>query len=281
MPVSAKDFTGEPLREDDAERINTYAVRVSDAFDTEFTDTGDRFKDSQRLLQRFSKAVDGVLATGWSEFHAVDEAHNEMCIARAVLSSTDPVFSRLEYEPPLAGYAKSIDYRATNGEVTVYVDVKTIAPKPTDRWDQFVSFEEEGRFPERVEVFLDEDWLGGELWHNMYASRARMLEHALGLETKISEGKLAAKDTFFVLALCGYEYHWRQSHLEDFVFFYRFGCHGPGDPFSKAETKYIEDKHLLIGRTISRFASMFRPQGGIFPNRLKWNVGPTKYPSYK
>lgn len=262
------------LPEDDVKGVNDYAAKVLNAFSQEFKGAGDRFVGSRKLLQRFTSAVDAVLENGWSKFHEVDSAHNELCIASSILSSTDPVFTHLEYEPPLAGCTKSIDFRGTIGEVTVYVDVKTIQPSPTDRWDQFVKFEEQSRFPERVLVFLEEEWLGGELWHNMYASRERMLEHTLGLERKISDGNLAAKDTFFVLALCGHEFHWDQSDLEDFVTFYYTGFHRPDDPLSTAEAKYVEDRHLSFARAISRFACMFRSQLGLRPLRLNWRVVP-------
>jgi hypothetical protein len=69
-----------------------------------------------------------------------------------------------------------------------------------------------------------------------------MLEHAPGLERKVSRGNLTAKNTHFVLVLCGNEYHWHLSQLEDFVFFYNLGIDGAGDPFSRAEVKYIHDK---------------------------------------
>jgi hypothetical protein len=262
------------LRKDDVAVVNAYAAKVSSAFSTQFKGAGDRFQGSRRLLRRFTSAVDSVLTNGWSKFLSVDEAHNELCIASAILSNTSPVFTRLEYEPRLAGCAKSIDFRAINGEVAVYVDVKTITPKPTDRWDQFIKFEERGRFPEKVVVFLQEEWLGGELWHNMYASRERMLEHTIGLEKKISAGNLAAKDTFFVLALCGYELYWHQDELEDFVSFYYTGFHRPDDPLSTAEAKYLEDNNLSFAGAISRFACMFRSQLGLHPHRLNWRVLP-------
>lgn len=262
------------LREEDLALVNAYAAEVSSVFGTQFEAAADRFQRSGKLLRRFTSAVDVVLENGWSQFHAVDSAHNELCIASSILSSTDPVFTRLEYEPLLTGCAKSIDFRGTIAEGTVYVDVKTIQPSPTDRWGQFVTFEAQKRFPERVLVLLEKEWLGGELWHNLYASRERMLEHTLGLERKISDGNLAAKDTFFVLALCGQEFHWDQSDLEDFVSFYYTGFHRPDDPFSTAEAKYVENNHLSFARAISRFACMFRQQLGLQAQRLNWRVVP-------
>jgi hypothetical protein len=260
------------LRIEDLDLINAYGAEVSNAFGEQFKDAGDHFKGSQKLLRSFTGAVNSVLTNGWSHFPAVDEAHNELCIAGALLSSTNPVFSRLEYEPRLADCAKSIDFRATCDEVVVYVDVKTIAPRPLDRWDQFVKFQSLDWFPPGMVMIRNEEWLGGEMWHNTYASRERMLEHTVGLERKISDGKLAAKDTFFVLALCGHEHHWRQSQLENFVSFYYTGFHRPDDPLSKAEGKHVEDNHLSFARVISRFACMFRPQLGLRPHRLNWRV---------
>jgi hypothetical protein len=257
--------------------VNAYAEEVWDAFYTRFKDAEDRFKDSALLPQRFIKAVDSTRSNGWSKFHAVEEIHNELCIAEALLSSTNPTFATLEYEPVLAGSSKSIDFRAGSDEVTVYIDVKTIAPRPTDRWDQFLTFDQQDRFPERMIFILEKEWLGGELWHNMYASRARMLEHTLALEKKISDANLAAEGTFFVLALCGHEFHRRQSKLEDFVSFYRTGSHRPDDPFSTAEAKYLEDNGVCLSGQISRFACIFRPQFGIYPNRLNWNVVAPRY----
>lgn len=271
------DNLTEGLMGDDLARANAYAEQVLNAFDTRFKDAEDRFKDSALLLQRFTEAVGTARSNGWSEFHAVEETHNELCIADALLSSTEPAFATLEYEPILAGCSKSIDFRAGSGEVTVHIDVKTIAPRPTDRWDQFLTFEQQGRFPERMIFFLEKEWLGGELWHNTFASRARMLEHAIALEKKIADANLAATNTFFVLAFCGREFHWRQSKLEDFVSFYRTGIHRPDDPLSTAETKYIEDKGLYLSGQISRFACMFRPQFGIYPNRLNWHVEAPRY----
>lgn len=265
------------LPNDDASWVNDYAAKVLNAFNAEFKTARDRFRGSKKVLRRFTSAVDAVRTNGWSKFHAVDSAHNELCIASSILASTDPVFTRLEYEPLLTGCAKSIDFRGTIDEGTVYVDVKTIQPSPTDRWDQFVKFKSPpSRFPDRVVVLLEEEWLGGELWHNMYKSRERMLEHTLGLEKKISDGNLAATDTFLVLALCGHEFHWDQSDLEDFVSFYYTGFHRPDDALSTAEAKYVEDNHLSFAKMISRFACMFRPQFGLRPQRMNWRVLPPK-----
>ena len=82
--------------------------------------------------------------------------------------------------------------------------MKTIRPKPNDRWEQFEKAVREGWFPDNVRVILSKQWLGGELWHNMFAARACMLEYALELEAKIRDGGLASeKKAAFILAFGG------------------------------------------------------------------------------
>jgi hypothetical protein len=159
--------------------------------------------------------------------------------------------------------------------------VKTIKPKPRDRWDQFEKAKKEGWFPENVQVILSKPWLGGELWHNMFTARARMLEYALELEAKIRDFKVIEdENTLSILAFCGEGFHWRLDDLEDFVSFYRTGCHRADDPFSKAEAKDIADKNITLNRTITRFACMNRPQFAIRHRRLNWNVQPPKAPAF-
>lgn len=271
----------QPLRQEDLEWMAAYATEVVTAFQARFESASDRFKTWQPLLERFSSAIEAVKVNGRSFFRAVDEAHNELCIASSLLENRDPSFTLLEYEPPLRGCSKSIDFRATtDAGVTVYVDVKTIKPLAKDRWEQFERAQAEGWFPQNVSVVLSKEWLGGELWHNMFAARGRMLEYSLELEQKIAEGKLSDNGTLFVLALCGEGFHWHEDELEDFVSYYYSGSHREDDAFGKAEAQYVEEKKLFIAKTISRYACMRRPQGDILPKRLNWNVQPPHRPHF-
>lgn len=151
------------LKEEDLALVARYAQAVSEEFQTLFQHNANRFRDGDILLKRFAKAADLVVRNGWPKFDAINETHNELCIAGTLLSSTVPVIETLEYEPPLQGSSKSIDFRAAYQDITVYVDVKTIKPECLDRWEQFVKFNQMGRFPEKVKVILEQDWLGGEL----------------------------------------------------------------------------------------------------------------------
>jgi hypothetical protein len=269
------------LGEEDIAWVKAYAKEVPDAFEGIFNGAKDRFKDDPRLIERFKAAIDKVLKNGRGKFRAVDEAHNELCIAAAILQSPNPQFTVLEYEPSLAGCAKTIDFRAKTGDgVTVFIDVKTIKPVPKDRWGQFEKALKEDWLPDNVKLMFSKEWLGGELWHNTFAARSRMLEYTLELEQKIADCKLQADKTFFVLMLCGEGFYWGEDELEDFVSFYFTGSHRSDDPFAKVETKYIDERQLKLARTISRFACMRRRQGDVH-KRLNWNVQPPRDPSYE
>lgn len=262
-----------PLDEDDIAWLNSYAAEVRETFGAEFQEADDRFALWKPLLHRFAKAVDNLLTRGSRHFGAVDEAHNELCIASALLANSNPRLLHLDYEPHLPGCAESIDFRATaeDGSV-VYVDVKTIKPAAKDRWKQYQTAQQQQWLPENVNVTLCEDWLGGELWHSMFAARGRMLEYALELETKIARAKLSAENTRFVMAFCGEGFHWHRDKLEDFVSFYFQGRHRADDPFSQAELKYTADKQLRLKRSITSFACMSRPQGTLRHTSIHWNI---------
>lgn len=270
-----------PLSTEDASWVQKYSKEVIDTFEPQFRDGHKRFIGWERLVKRFSGAIELLLTKDDAKFRAVDEAHNELCVASALLHNAEPKFTLLEYEPSLEKTKKSIDFRGmTDGDQTIYIDVKTIKPEPKDRWDQFEKATSEGWIPANIVVSLSEEWLGGELWHNMFTARGRMLEYTLELESKINEGKLTAENTYFVLAICGEGFHWHVSNLEDFVAFYFTGKHRGDDPFSLAELKWMEANNASLSKVIHRFACMNRPQGDIFPRRLNWNVQPPKLPTF-
>jgi hypothetical protein len=169
--------TSPALSSEDISWVTAYATEVSQTFGREFAAATDRFKEGHLLLDHFNAAIETVLKNGRGYFRAVDEAHNELCVASALLANTQLKFVRLEYEPPLLGCAKTIDSRATadNGQIA-YVDVKTIKPQSADRWDQFEKAMREGWIADNVHVVISEEWLGGEIWHAWFAARARMME---------------------------------------------------------------------------------------------------------
>ena len=126
---------------------------------------------------------------------------------------------------------------------------------------------------DNVHVSLSEQWMGGEIWHGWVAGRGRMLEYALELEQKIREGGLKGrKDTAFVLAICGTGFDWHESQLEDFVDFYRNGRYRPDDSFAKMEAHFMQERKLVLERTITSFAYMKRKTRAILPSVTHWNI---------
>lgn len=173
------------------------------------------------------------------------------------------------------------DFRATADDgSTVYVDVKTIKPQAKDRWEQFEETRRQGRFTPNVEVVIKKEWLGGEIWHGLFAARGRMLEYTLELEGKIAGANLRAEKTAVILMLCGEGFHWREDDLEDFVSFYYSGTHRADDPFARMENHEVRKSGIAFQRSITRFACMNRRQGDIAYRRLNWNVLPPRYPQF-
>jgi hypothetical protein len=98
------------LSADDIAWVKAYAAEVTHTFRREFATASDRFKEGRTLLDRFNTAIESLLKNGRGHFRAVDEAHNELCVASGLLANTRLKFIRLEYEPPLPGCAKTIDF---------------------------------------------------------------------------------------------------------------------------------------------------------------------------
>jgi ketosteroid isomerase-like protein len=87
------------LTAEDVAWVRAYASEVVKTFGKEFEAAADRFPDGQVLLDRFNAAVECVLTKGRGHFRAVDEAHNELCVASALLGNSKLKFIRVEYEP--------------------------------------------------------------------------------------------------------------------------------------------------------------------------------------
>lgn len=74
------------LTPEDVAWVQSYAHEVERTFGAEFAAAADRFKEGKLLLDRFRAAIETVLKNGRGYFRAVDEAHNELCVASALLA---------------------------------------------------------------------------------------------------------------------------------------------------------------------------------------------------
>lgn len=268
-----------PVDDTDIEWLHEYEASTLNHFRHRFEAYQPRFARSASLLTRYSEAVRNVIARGRNHFHSVDEAHNEICVADAILSDPSTLDSTLLYEPTLPNTEKTIDFilQDADGKTTL-VDVKTIKPQSHDRWDQYQRAINEGWLPNNVQYVLQQEWQGGELWHTAFASRARFLEYTLEFEDKLIAASFDEAAKRRILMLCGEGFHWRQDELEDFVAYYTSGAHRYDDPFALAEARHIQDNNLAIRREISSFGCLDRRHGDIVARRINWHVQPPPPP---
>lgn len=83
------------MNDEEIEWLNAYANEVLTVFRTRFESASERFRSPLPLLERFKFAINAVKENGGSVFRAVDEAHNELCIASAILENKEPRFTLL------------------------------------------------------------------------------------------------------------------------------------------------------------------------------------------
>jgi hypothetical protein len=264
-----------PIDAADIAWLNEYEQSTLNYFRPRFAHHAARFSDGEELLARYSGAVKDLIARGREHFRPVDETHNEMCVADAILADPSTAQATLRYEPPLPNTDKTVDFvlREEDGNVTV-VDVKTITPQPRDRWDQYQQAIVEGWLPRNVQFILSQEWQGGELWHAAFVARSRFLEHTLELEEKIAAAASGDASRRRVLMFCGEGFNWHQDELEDFIAYYRSGAHRPDDPFSLAESHYVEANRVTLRRSITSFGCLDRRQGDLTARRVNWHVRP-------
>ncbi len=262
-----------PIDAADIAWLHEYRANTLAYFLPRFKVFAPRFAHGETLLDRVAKAVEEVIAQGRDYFPVVDEAHNEVCVADAILADSSTTDAELLYEPPLPNTDKTIDFalREADGRLTL-IDVKTIKPRPRDRWEQYERALKEGWLPKNVQFILEQEWNGGELWHTAFASRSRFLEYTLELEKKLASASYGEVVRRQILMFCGEGFNWRQDELADFVAYYRSGLHRPDDPFSLAEARHVETNAIAFHRSISSFGCLDRRQGDVAPRRINWHV---------
>jgi hypothetical protein len=81
--------TEEKLDSDYSRWLRDYAASIEANFHDDFVMAKTRFLRWHCLLSRFTDAVNLALKLGRQNFSAVDEAHNELCVASALLNCKD------------------------------------------------------------------------------------------------------------------------------------------------------------------------------------------------
>jgi len=233
-----------------------------------------RFPGWRACLKRYADKYDEIISSNCYSVRQLEEIHNELCVADALLEINYPYIDIIEYEPPILPCLKTIDYKCKAGNIFAYVDIKTITPKAIDAWSKFTDLKGKGLISENNEFILEQEYLGGEFWHDITTSRGRMLEYTIELEKKILESGMDVEGNMFLLALCGNGAKWHVDELEDFVHYYRTGHHRDDDGLAKMESHYMEQNRIVFSGRIDKFIYVERSLGYIQPQRIVWNVVP-------
>ncbi len=231
----------------------------------------DIFPSYSTLINRYRATANRVLQKGFSNLKDFHEVHNEVCTAAIILEEA-PV-KRVDYEPAINNCKKRFDFHVSMADGPVqFIEVKTIHPISKDDWVKYKAATEKGLFPKNTYLLLNDAWLGGELYHNSYAARGKMLDYTIETEDKIESCLMDVKEKITILVFFTDGFDWHLDELEDFVFFYRSGKHFPGDPFSAMEDDFIKNEGIHLKKVIHYFACFRRPKTEIRPNKIIWNV---------
>lgn len=181
--------------------------------------------------------------------------------------------STLDYEPLVPGTKLRLDFRVHGpGGVMGWVEVKTIIPTDKDDWEKYEAARESGRFPTNVEVLLDQQYLGGETWHDSYSARTHLLDCALATERKIEECQIDPYATPCTLVICSSGYKLPREEVANFAHFYLRGRHLPWDEFQLMERHEIEAKSIQLKRTIACVGYLERGTWDVRPDWFSWDA---------
>jgi len=164
----------------------------------------------------------------------------------------------IAYEPDILPSRRRIDFVLERKDDSVFIEVKSVHPNQPDNaatWDRYQDMQR--YHPENVNVILKEDWLGGMIYSNMFASRSNFLNYTLLFEERLEEAR-TAKPGPGIIVFCGSGFHWDVSELEDFADYYLLGKHRVDDPFSHMEQHEIKTKRLNLLWNVDHFAYLKR-----------------------
>lgn len=231
----------------------------------------------QKLLAKYQAA-----RTDWNDrkvehIREITAAVNELCIARLILD--DKKVTSASYEPQLEGTGQSIDFLVcpARSDGRIFFDVKTVQPEERDAWDRYERAKNSAWFTPHTELVLEQEGMGGEIAHELFASREKFLDYTLELEAKIRSLPKQTL-TYFRLIFCGNGVQWRRDHLEDFADFYFSGHCRADDTLGSMQTHYMAEKGITFDRSIHEFCYFFRKQPSTAGNAFRCDVRGPEFP---
>lgn len=261
------------LKNDQRAFFQEFIAEIEKDLCTALESNAARFPSHKILLSRFEEASKRLLGEGLKHLSQFIEFHNELCVAAILLK--EPTCEQLDYEPEIDACKKRFDFcLRLASRKPKWVEVKTIHPSTKDDWKKYEQDSYLRRFG-GVELIMEKEWLGGELYHKAYASRSKILEYVMQTENKIESCLRGKKEENTFLLFFSNGFDWSIGSLEDFVFFYRYDKHLPEDTFGFMEEHNVKEKGIILQRNIDFFAFMERPFAEIWPSRGIWNVRPS------
>jgi hypothetical protein len=253
-------------------RIERFADEIVACYRDIVIGDGSRIGRGVALWNQFEAAVEAYRANDDSRRRQLTECVNELVVAKWLVEDED-LIGPIRYEPDLLPDGRRIDFVVSRGDDNLYVEVKTVHPQTADTqraWDRYVRLRE--LHPQNVDFHFEQEWMGGALYGNTYASRSHFLEYTLEFEDRLAAAKAIGEGPG-VLVFCGDGWAWHLSDLEDFADFYHAGTHRQDDPFALMEQHHIDDRGIQILRNVGHFACVRRaitqtePKQFVFPVR--------------
>ena len=261
----------------DCELVQKFLREVDSQIVPSISDGAARLQGHQKLLSKYQAAC-----TAWNDrkvqhVQDITSVVNELCIARLIL--TDKKVTSASYEPRLEGTAKTIDFLVclVETEARIFYDVKTVQPEERDAWDRYERAKSKGWFTPHTKLELEQEGMGGEIAHELFASREKFLDYTLELEAKIRSLPMQTL-TYFRLIFCGDGFQWRRDHLEDFADFYFSGHSRADDYLGSMQAHYMAEKGIALDRSVHGFCYFFRKQPSTAGNAFRCDVRGPKVP---
>lgn len=221
-----------------------------------------RLQGHRKLLGRYRFECAAWRSEKVDHVRGIMEVVNELCVARLILEDQDVISA--DYEPEIDGMDRTIDFlvRPATTDARIFYDVKTIHPQERDAWERYQKAKDERWFTPNTELVLDREWMGGEIAHELFASREKFLQYALELEAKIRQ--VANREgAYFRVVFCGNGFQWRRDHLEDFADFYFTGRYRPDDSLGAIQAHYMNENGITLDRSIHGFCYLQRAKPSV------------------
>jgi len=261
----------------DRELVEGFLSKVDAQIVPAITAGAPRFQEHQKLLAKYQAA-----RTDWNErkvehIREITAAVNELCIARLILDDNKVISA--SYEPQLEGTARTIDFLVclVGTEARIFYDMKTVQPEERDAWDRYERAKSMSWFTTHTELELEQEGMGGEIAHELFASREKFLDYTLELEVKIRSLPKHTL-TYFRLIFCSNGVQWRRDHLEDFTDFYFSGHCRADDTLGSMQTHYMAENGVTFDRSIHGFCYFARKRLSLAPDAFRCDVRGPKFP---